>query len=180
MKSGVIVTGVPASGKTTIARALAEALGFAFLDKDDFLEDLYDKFDVQTWDDRTRLSRQSDQSFQDAAKLSGSAVLVSHWRSLCSTDESGTPSDWLADEFERLVEVSCICTPSVAVARFLERTRHPGHMDSQSDVNELEMRMSLWAARFPLGLGALIEVNTQQTVDTIALSRRIQAILDRN
>ena len=53
-------------------------------------------------------------------------------------------------------------------------------MDSQSDVNELEMLVSLWAERFPLGLGALIEVNTQQTMDTIALIRRIQAILDRN
>jgi len=175
MKFGVIVTGVPASGQTTIARQLASNLGFAPLDKDDFLEDLFEQFGVRTWKDRTRLSRLSDQDFQQAAERAGSAVLVSHWRPLHSTDESGTPNHWLTEEYDRLVEVSCTCLPNVALARFLARTRHPGHMDSQIEVRELETRMRSWADRFPLGIGTMLEVDTQSIVDISALSIRIRS-----
>lgn len=41
MKVGVVVTGLPASGKTTLGRHIATSLGFGFLDKDEFLEDLF-------------------------------------------------------------------------------------------------------------------------------------------
>lgn len=177
MKCGVIVTGVPASGKTTIARELAENLGFACLDKDDFLEDLYDQFGVQSWEDRTRLSRQSDRAFHEAAIRSGSAVLVSHWRAPNNIDESGSSSDWLAQEYERLIEVSCKCAPNIALRRFMSRARHPGHLDGQADPKVLEQRMTSWAGRFPLGIGVLFEVNTQSAVDTIALGRDIRAAL---
>ncbi len=180
MKYGVIVSGVPASGKTTIARELAENLCFEFLDKDDFLEDLYEKHGVQSWEDRTRLSRQSDQLFQAAAQRAASAVLVSHWRSLGSTHESGTSSDWLANDYDRLVEVYCTCAPNVALKRFQARKRHPGHLDDQSDASELKNRMTSWASRFPLGIGPLFQVNTEFGVDTVALSSTIQSFLARN
>ena len=39
----LLVTGIPASGKSTIARALAEKLGLEIWDKDDILEDLFNK-----------------------------------------------------------------------------------------------------------------------------------------
>ena len=177
MKTGVIVTGLPASGKTTLARTLAKTLGFAFLDKDDFLEDLYDQFEVRTWEDRTRLSRQSDQLFQDAARRSGSAVLVSHWRPLNSPDDSGTPSDWVVDDYDRLVEVCCICAPDVALARFLARSRHPDHQDDQRDVPDLKKRMCAWENRFPIGVGSLIKVEADATVDTDAVRCSIQTVL---
>ncbi|MDE4063909.1 AAA family ATPase [Phaeobacter gallaeciensis] len=56
MKSGVIVTGLPASGKTTIAREISKCLGFVFLDKDDFLEELYERHGVLSWEDRKNLA----------------------------------------------------------------------------------------------------------------------------
>jgi dephospho-CoA kinase len=57
MKIGVIVTGLPASGKATVARVVANALSFDLIDKDDFLEGLYELNDVSTWEDRKSLSR---------------------------------------------------------------------------------------------------------------------------
>ena len=166
MKSGIIVTGLPASGKTTIAREIAKRLGFVFLDKDDFLEDLYERYGVLSWEDRKRLSRQSDVAFQDAAVRSASAVLVSHWRSLGENSESGTPSDWLAEEYKPLIEVCCLCSPEEALARFIARTRHPGHFDNQRDIDELAQRLTSWASNFPLGIGTLVEVRTDRAVNT--------------
>lgn len=179
MKYGVIVTGVPASGKTTIARQLASDLGFELLDKDDFLEDLFEQFGVQSLKDRKRFSRQSDQTFQDEAARSGSAVLVSHWRPLLSTDESGTPTNWLTDEYDQLVEVFCTCSPKLALARFLARTRHPGHMDYQNEVSELEKRMKSWADRFPLGIGEVLKVDAEGVPDIADLSTRIRTAFYR-
>jgi adenylate kinase family enzyme len=43
MPTYVIVTGLPASGKTTLAIALSSELGFEHLDKDAFLEALFDR-----------------------------------------------------------------------------------------------------------------------------------------
>ena len=37
----VVVSGLPASGKTTLAKSLALALGLRLLDKDDILESLF-------------------------------------------------------------------------------------------------------------------------------------------
>lgn len=173
MKSGVIVTGLPASGKTTIAREIAKRLGFVFLDKDDFLEDLYERHGVLSWEHRKRLSRRSDDAFQDAAVRSDSAVLVSHWRPLGESGESGTPSDWLAEEYKLLVEVCCLCSPEEALTRFLGRTRHPGHRDSK----ELAQRLTSWTSCFPLGIGTLVEVRTDSEVNTDSVLENVRQAL---
>lgn len=178
MKRAVIVTGLPASGKTTIARGLALGLGYDFLDKDDFLEDLYDRLGVHSWGDRQRLSRQSDRAFQEAAIKIDGAVLASHWRPLGSTDESGTPTEWLAEEFEALVEVHCKCPPEDAHARFLARTRHPGHLDNQRDAVELANRFTAWAGRFPIGIGTLVEMRTDGTANDGDVIDRVREALE--
>lgn len=177
MKIGVIVTGLPASGKTTIAREIAKQLGFDFLDKDDFLENLFQRFEVHSLDDRKQLSRQSDHAFKDAAIRSGSAVLVSHWRSPQDSDDSGTPSDWLAQEYGRIVEVVCQCPQEVALNRFLTRTRHPSHLDTRNDPNQLQKRMAVWSNRFPLGVGTLVEVQTEHLVNISHLIEEIRLAL---
>ena len=80
VRSAVIVTGLPASGKSTIARALATALGWPLLDKDVFLEALFDAHPVRLPDDRRHLSRAADAAFRQAAEALDRAILVSHWR----------------------------------------------------------------------------------------------------
>ncbi|PXW77814.1 AAA domain-containing protein [Ruegeria sp. P4] len=180
MKIGVIVTGLPASGKTTVARDIAKHLGLEFLDKDDFLEGLYERFGVRSWDDRDWLSRQSDQAFIDVAIRLNSAVLVSHWRSPGDRSESGTPSDWVAQEYKKIVEVCCLCSPKIAHVRFLARNRHPGHLDKKNDPNELAQRMEKWASRFPLGVGTLVEVQTERELDTVSLIDDILGALSSN
>ncbi|WP_282153948.1 AAA family ATPase [Ruegeria atlantica] len=165
MKRAVVITGLPASGKTTVAREISKRLGFEFLGKDDFLEELYEREGVSSWDHRSKLSRLSDVAFQEAARASESAVLVSHWRPIRGNVNSGTPSDWLLEEYELLVEVCCLCPPEEALRRFLSRTRHPGHLDEQRDTKELAERLASWSNFFPLRVGRLLEVQTDFEVN---------------
>lgn len=71
----VIVSGLPASGKTTVARMLAEELALPVIDKDVILESLYDSLGVgdQTW--RYRLSRAADDILFARAAQAARAVL---------------------------------------------------------------------------------------------------------
>ena len=174
MRCAIVVTGLPASGKTTVARDIASALGFEFLDKDDFLERLYESHGVSSWDDRKRLSRLSDDLLQQRAKLTQSVVLVSHWRPRTGTDESGTPTDWLTAEFEQIVEVYCECSAEIATLRFLERRRHTGHMDQQRDRVTLTESMKTLHRSYPLGLGALVKICSEHKIDLAELISRIR------
>jgi len=75
----IIISGLPASGKSTIGYALSQELSLPFLDKDSFLEELFESKGLGdiTW--RKKLSRESDILFQKKALQFESAILVSHW-----------------------------------------------------------------------------------------------------
>ena len=99
----IIVTGLPASGKTTIGREVAKRLDIPFLDKDDYLEQLYDERGTgdRAW--RTKLSLESNDLFQADAAPHQQAVLVSHWRPKTMAGPSGTPIDWLEESFGTVI-----------------------------------------------------------------------------
>ena len=74
------MSGLPASGKSRLGAALAPLLGLELLDKDDFLEALYERDEIGDAAWRERLSRKSDELFRSAAMATGAAVLASYWR----------------------------------------------------------------------------------------------------
>ena len=178
MKIGVVVTGLPASGKTTIARTIASGISFDLIDKDDFLENLYELNEVRTWEDRRNLSRESDILFQDAAKKLGSAVLVSHWKPLAEGGESGTSTDWLKQVYTSLFEVFCLCPPDVALDRFLIRRRHLGHLDAQRDPAELAVRFRSLESGYPLRIAPVLEVRTDLEVNHLAIVDKMRLLLN--
>ena len=88
----VVVSGLPASGKTTLGRALAAAWALPFIDKDEILEALFEREGTggrgstggtsgiggtrdAPW--RQRLSQAADAAFARQAQASGGAVLAS-------------------------------------------------------------------------------------------------------
>ena len=75
----VVVSGVPASGKSTLASRIAPLLGLELIDKDDYLESAFAGRTVGL-DERQRLSRQADHLMRKRVELSSGAVLVSHWQ----------------------------------------------------------------------------------------------------
>ena len=169
----VVVSGLPASGKTTIAAALAQCLGFCHLDKDTFLEALFETSERSSAERRGSLSRQADSQFQKAASLEKAAVLSSWWRHPLSQLTSGTPTDWLWTSERTIVEVHCNCSPDVAANRFLIRQRHPSHHDegwSKQSLLPMLEQQSLLGPLFPL---QAVIVNSEDHIDIRKLAKAV-------
>ena len=183
-----LVSGLPASGKTVLARSIASGLGLPLFDKDDILEALFDAFgpDLEaaapavgqsasaplqgryTLAGRQRLSRAADQVLQALVPGTFDAVLVSFWRHPGHETASGTDTGWLERSGAELMEIHCRCPADVALQRFRRRVRHPGHCDEQRGPGD-GMDFDAYAARGPLSLGTVISVDTRVPVDEEAL-----------
>ena len=173
----VVVSGLPGSGKTTLSRNLAPALALTLLDKDDILESLFDTLGVGDADWRQRLSRASDEIFQRLAITSSGAVLTSFWRSPKASVHSGTRTDWITATSERIVEVYCACDPEIAAMRFVNRVRHPGHLDSLKRTEDLLSSFQNLASAGPIGIGKLLRVNTSNEVNLDVVIDAVKSLL---
>lgn len=174
----VVVSGLPASGKTTLARTLAPAIGLSFIDKDQILEALFGSLGVRDLAWRQLLSRASDAVMAELAETSRGAVLTSFWRHADVANMSGTPVHWVRELSSDIVEVYCDCSPSIALKRFTTRRRHPGHCDHERNLDELAKQFEAIAERSPLGVGRLIviDANGQDSIDSHV--QRIVAALE--
>jgi predicted kinase len=159
-----VVSGLPASGKTTLAVKLAQALGLPLFDKDDILEALFEGVGPVDPAERQRLSRASDEVLARISAASQGAVIVSFWRHESAGGMSGTPVAWLKALSASLVEVHCVCSPEVAEQRFRARRRHPSHNDD-AKAPGLAAKFRQLAELGPLGLGATIQAPTNGPSD---------------
>jgi hypothetical protein len=137
------------------------------LDKDEILEELFDTLGIGNSVWRSNLSRAADEALRTQACALPSAVLTSWWRHPRSSAESGTPTDWLSSLPGELVELHCVCSPSVAANRFFARKRHVGHLDSQRTHAALYASFEQLATLGPLAIGRVVQVSTE-TVPQIA------------
>ena len=178
-RSFVVLAGLPASGKTTLARRLAPVLGLPVIDKDDFLESDFAARGIGDAGWRRMLSRECDASFQRAALASDGALLVSFWHVPGMAADSGTPSDWVRALPDRVVTVHCRCEPAIAAQRFLGRTRHPGHGDDRRLFDEVEAWLQALDALGRLELGEVVTVDTTREPDVDLVAGAILAALER-
>jgi len=169
----VVLTGLPASGKSTIGRHLSDALMLPMLDKDEILEGLFADHGVGDSAHRNALSRMADMELETRAMTLPGAILVSWWRHPGSSVESGTPIGWLQSLQPNLVELHCRCCAEVACERFFARARHPGHLDGVRDRAKELARFRAFAALGPVVLGKVVEVDTELPLDIDRLIRAI-------
>ena len=169
----IIVSGVPASGKSTVARLIAQEIALPVFDKDDFLESMFEGAVLGDAKMRRKFSRIADQQLRSEVERSNGAVIASWWKHPLSSVDSGTPTDWLALLPGLSVEVHCCCSPVIAVERFIERRRHPGYLDRRWSYAELLSRFTQSASLGPLGVGCVVKVRTDCEVKLSALMRKI-------
>ncbi len=148
-----------------MGRAVAEALGLEMFDKDDVLEELFNKEGVGDKEWRRALSRDADEILREQALQAESSVIVSWWRHPASNLSTGTPTDWLSELHGELIEVYCVCDPLIAAERFKSRKRHSGHLDHLKPSTDLLQSFEQHASLGPLRVGRLIEVNTERHVE---------------
>jgi gluconate kinase len=164
---------LPGSGKSTLGRQVASRLSFAFLDKDHYLEALFDSEPPTSG--RSALSRHADEQFIDDALNADRAVLISFWRRPELSTTTGTPTDWL-ENHSGVVELFCDCPPDVAARRFRTRSRHRRHDDSLRTDDALVDQLTALAALGPLGVGSLVRVDTMNSVDLETVVESIVSI----
>ena len=166
----VVVTGMPAAGKTTLAEPLARDLGLPLIARDRIKECLYEALGVGDAEWSGRLGRAAFALLFDCARLlmeSGHAAMVE------ANFFRGTEQEFSALPPHRVAQVHCAAPLDTLTARYRARPRHRGHHDAEK-VRELPIRFES-GVHEPLDLpGDLITVDTSHDVDLDAITDRIR------
>jgi predicted kinase len=134
----ILITGHPATGKTTFARYLAKTLGLPTLCKDDFKEILYDTLGWST----VEWSKQLGAASMTLIYRYVEVLLEARTDHVVEAnfDPKFANAQWqaLKQRFNlQVIQVRCECDPATTIARYRARiadgTRHPGHRDGGDD-----------------------------------------------
>ena len=158
----VVVSGPPASGKSTLAPSLADELELPLLAKDTIKDALMSVLPVPDVEASRQIGRAAVRAMLALATESRrGAVLESNFYRSVARDELGALPGCV-------VEIFCRCDAAVAARRYRARagTRHAGHFDAVRTPDEL------WNAEVgePVAGGwPLLEVDTNAPVDVAAV-----------
>ena len=128
----ILITGLPGTGKSTLARTLARHYAMPLICKDAIKEPLFDTFGASDREDSRRLS---DASFavmfsmlRDCTAAGTDVILEGNFR-------PGEHERLLSDASVRIAQVLCTVSEPVRIARLKARatdpSRHPGHRDAE-------------------------------------------------
>jgi predicted kinase len=167
----VVVTGMPSSGKTTVAEELARRLRLPLIAKDGIKESLYESLGADDVDSSGRLGAAAFALiFALARTMLASRVSVIVEGNFFHDQET----EFVALPAHRLVQLHCDAPLAVLLDRYAKRVRHPGHHDAKK-IRELPARVES-GAHSPLKLdGQLIQLDTTQPIEFAALVERIRA-----
>lgn len=130
----ILVTGAPATGKTTIAKELAQRFGLPLFCKDDLKEILFDSlgWSDRAWSRKAGAATYSSMYYILTAQLKArkSLILESDFRPAFDVPKLRTLKEQF--QFDSLT-IHCTTEARVLLQRFKERftsgKRHPGHVD---------------------------------------------------
>ncbi|MFR6334340.1 MAG: AAA family ATPase [Eisenbergiella sp.] len=128
----ILVTGIPASGKSTMARFLAEAFGLPVISKDRIKECMYDTIGFRSREEKVKLGTASMQIMYDLAEeLMRSARPFILENNFENVSKEGLLT--ILEKYEyKAITVTLTGDYKIIYQRFLERNRdpgrHPGHV----------------------------------------------------
>lgn len=154
----VVVSGPPASGKSTLAPALSRELALPLVAKDTIKDALMSVLSVPDVEASRQIGRGAVAAMLAVAAESpiGAVIESNFYRSVAAGALGELPGE--------VIEVFCRCEQATAVERYRTRagTRHAGHFDAVRTVDEL------WnddVAEPVAGGWPVLEVDTNRPVD---------------
>ena len=175
MKSALLVNGLPASGKTSVARAVTSRTGWPLLTLDSIKEPFFDQLGIGDRAFNRQLGRAAYQAIWSiiADAPDGAHVVIDAWFWL-------EPIEVLRQCLDRagvtaVAEVWCEAPGTVLAERYIARAhlRHPGHPGIDY-APELAARA---AAVAPLGLFPLLRIDTTGPLDVARLMQFVSSAL---
>jgi len=164
----VVVSGPPASGKSTLAPVLADELGLPLIAKDTIKDALMSALPVPDVQASRQLGRAAVAAMLAVAAESpiGAVVESNFYRSVARESLGRLPA--------RVIEIFCSCDQAVASERYQGRatSRHAGHFDT---VRTLEELWNDEVASPVAGGWPLLEVDTNRPVDVAAVLAFVRA-----
>ena len=170
----VVVTGMPAAGKSTVADALSRSLSLPLIARDRIKEQLYETLGAGDVELSSRLGTASFALLFDLA-----AVLLETRQSViveANFFRGDAEPEFAALPKHRVAQIHCHAPLELLVERYTGRRRHPGHHDDQ--------KVELLRERFDSGThealvlpGDIIQVDTSRPVDLIAIADRVRRSL---
>ena len=163
MKRAVLVNGVPASGKSSVARALADAKGWPILALDSVKEPFFDHLGIGDRDFNRKLGRASYQAIWSIVRDAPADMtfIVDAWFGF-------QPVDVLEAHLDRAgvgatAELWCHAPAEALAERYGERLhlRHPGHPGAAF----LPELIALAQRATPLRRGPLFDIDTTSALD---------------
>lgn len=175
MTRAILVNGVPATGKTNIARAIGKRLHLPVMTLDTVKEVLFEELGDRDADREWGrvLGRISMRSIW--ALIGGfpadATVVVEAWFRL--PPHEPVLAGLTRARVDQWVEVWCHTDPDVLAARYATRKRHPGHPAPEDYVEELR---ALAGIARPMALAPVLDVDTTDfaTVDLDAIARWVE------
>jgi predicted kinase len=180
----IIITGLPGTGKSALARELAGYLALPLFGKDQIKETL---FDTLGWSDRAWSRRLGAASVRLLFRMVEAQLAA---RRSCIAESNFHPDldtphvRAIAERYPlKLVQLLCLTDGPVLLDRYRARAasgeRHPGHCD---DVLVEELAPQLLRGRLePLAIdGPIVEVDTTDfaAVDARAIAERMRLLVE--